>query len=270
MTFAVGHTALLERAGELRQLEAALDARGRLVLVAGEAGVGKTVLLRRFCERSETRASCGATATRCSRCRRSARWPTCGGRPAASSPTASAARRRMWSPRRCCASWRGATRRSSSSRTSTGPTRRRSTSCACSAAGSRPSRRSSSPATATTSSTARTRCGSTLGELSRHATTDRLRLAPLSAGRRRRARRAARRRRRRAATGARAGNPFFVTEALAAGGVELPATIRDAVLARVTPLSAPARRVLDAAAIVPGTVEPAAARGARRRRRRRT
>ncbi len=51
-----------------------------------------------------------------------------------------------------------------------------------------------------------------------------------------------------------AGNPFFVTEALAAGGVELPATIRDAVLARVAPLSEPARTVVDAAAIVPGTV----------------
>ena len=52
-----------------------------------------------------------------------------------------------------------------------------------------------------------------------------------------------------------AGNPFFVTEALAAGGVELPATVRDAVLARVAPLSPPARRLLDAAAIVPGPVE---------------
>jgi DNA-binding CsgD family transcriptional regulator len=51
-----------------------------------------------------------------------------------------------------------------------------------------------------------------------------------------------------------AGNPFFVTEALAAGGVELPATVRDAVLARVAPLSERARRVVDAAAIVPGAV----------------
>ena len=51
-----------------------------------------------------------------------------------------------------------------------------------------------------------------------------------------------------------AGNPFFVTEALAAGGVELPATVRDAVLARVAPLSPQARRVVDAASIVPGAV----------------
>ncbi|HWM12654.1 MAG TPA: AAA family ATPase [Solirubrobacteraceae bacterium] len=52
-----------------------------------------------------------------------------------------------------------------------------------------------------------------------------------------------------------AGNPFFVTEALAAGGVELPATIRDAVLARIAPLSPPARALLDAVSIVPGPVE---------------
>jgi DNA-binding CsgD family transcriptional regulator len=51
-----------------------------------------------------------------------------------------------------------------------------------------------------------------------------------------------------------AGNPFFVTEALAAGGVELPATVRDAVLARVAPLTPAARRLVDAAAIVPGTI----------------
>ena len=93
-----------------------------------------------------------------------------------------------------------------------------------------------------------------LGELSRGEATDRLRLMPLSmeavaelaephgvdaAELHRRT----------------AGNPFFVTEALAAGGVELPTTVRDAVLARVAPLSPPARRLLDAAAIVPGTVE---------------
>jgi ATP/maltotriose-dependent transcriptional regulator MalT len=95
-----------------------------------------------------------------------------------------------------------------------------------------------------------------LGELSRREATDRLRLVPLS---------------RDAVSelaaphgvdGAElyrrtAGNPFFVTEALAAGGVELPGTVRDAVLARVAPLGPAARRLLDAAAIVPGNVEPA-------------
>jgi DNA-binding CsgD family transcriptional regulator/tetratricopeptide (TPR) repeat protein len=52
------------------------------------------------------------------------------------------------------------------------------------------------------------------------------------------------------------GNPFFVTEVLAAGGGErVPDTVRDAVLARAARLSAPARRLLGAVAIVPGQVE---------------
>jgi DNA-binding CsgD family transcriptional regulator/tetratricopeptide (TPR) repeat protein len=52
------------------------------------------------------------------------------------------------------------------------------------------------------------------------------------------------------------GNPFFVTEVLAAGGGEqVPDTVRDAVLARAARLSAPARRLLGAIAIVPGQVE---------------
>ena len=48
-----------------------------------------------------------------------------------------------------------------------------------------------------------------------------------------------------------AGNPFFVTEAIAAGSGEVPATARDAVLARAAPLSPPGRRLLEAAAVVP-------------------
>jgi DNA-binding CsgD family transcriptional regulator len=51
------------------------------------------------------------------------------------------------------------------------------------------------------------------------------------------------------------GNPFFVTEALAAG-MEIPPTIRDAVLARCARLSDGARTVLDAVAVIPSTVEP--------------
>jgi DNA-binding CsgD family transcriptional regulator/tetratricopeptide (TPR) repeat protein len=47
------------------------------------------------------------------------------------------------------------------------------------------------------------------------------------------------------------GNPFFVTEVLAAGGDELPTTVRDAVLARTARLDDAARRVLDAVAVVP-------------------
>jgi DNA-binding CsgD family transcriptional regulator/tetratricopeptide (TPR) repeat protein len=51
------------------------------------------------------------------------------------------------------------------------------------------------------------------------------------------------------------GNPFFVTEALAAGGNVAP-TVRDAVLARVARLSTEAREVLDAAAVVPQRAAP--------------
>jgi ATP/maltotriose-dependent transcriptional regulator MalT len=46
------------------------------------------------------------------------------------------------------------------------------------------------------------------------------------------------------------GNPLFVTEVLAGEG-RIPESIRDAVLARVTRLSEPARGLLDAVAIVP-------------------
>ncbi len=51
------------------------------------------------------------------------------------------------------------------------------------------------------------------------------------------------------------GNPFFVTEVLAAGGEQIPETVRDAVLARAARLSLPARRLLEAVAVVPGQVE---------------
>jgi DNA-binding CsgD family transcriptional regulator len=52
-----------------------------------------------------------------------------------------------------------------------------------------------------------------------------------------------------------AGNPFFVTEVLASGSADLPATIRDAVLARAARLGLQARKLLDAAAIVPQRTE---------------
>jgi DNA-binding CsgD family transcriptional regulator/tetratricopeptide (TPR) repeat protein len=47
------------------------------------------------------------------------------------------------------------------------------------------------------------------------------------------------------------GNPFFVTEVLAAAEEEIPATVRDAVLARAARLSHEARTVLEAAAVLP-------------------
>jgi DNA-binding CsgD family transcriptional regulator len=51
------------------------------------------------------------------------------------------------------------------------------------------------------------------------------------------------------------GNPFFVTEALAAGTAEVPDTVRDAVLARAARLGRSARAVLDAVAVVPQWTE---------------
>lgn len=51
------------------------------------------------------------------------------------------------------------------------------------------------------------------------------------------------------------GNAFFVTEVLAAGNVAIPATVRDAVLARAARLSDQARALLAAVAIAPPRVE---------------
>ena len=51
------------------------------------------------------------------------------------------------------------------------------------------------------------------------------------------------------------GNPFFVTEVLAGGGARISATLRDAVLARASRLSQSAREALDLAALAPGAVE---------------
>jgi DNA-binding CsgD family transcriptional regulator/tetratricopeptide (TPR) repeat protein len=52
-----------------------------------------------------------------------------------------------------------------------------------------------------------------------------------------------------------AGNPFFVTEVLAAETLEIPETVRDAVLARATRLSDPARALLETVAVVPPQAE---------------
>src|SRR5712692_3610541 len=52
------------------------------------------------------------------------------------------------------------------------------------------------------------------------------------------------------------GNPFFVTEVLAAGIAGIPPTVRDAVLARSARLSPAARDVLDVASIIGPRVEP--------------
>ena len=51
------------------------------------------------------------------------------------------------------------------------------------------------------------------------------------------------------------GNPFFLTEALAAEGETVPATVGDAVLARAARLSPEARAVLDVAAVIGSTID---------------
>src|SRR5947207_12309209 len=51
------------------------------------------------------------------------------------------------------------------------------------------------------------------------------------------------------------GNPFFVTEVLAGGMHAVPATVQDAVLARVARLSPGGRNVVEAASIIPAPAE---------------
>ena len=51
------------------------------------------------------------------------------------------------------------------------------------------------------------------------------------------------------------GNPFFVTELLASDAQTLPASVRDAVLARAAPLPPEARDVLELASVVPVQIE---------------
>ena len=69
------------------------------------------------------------------------------------------------------------------------------------------------------------------------------------------------------------GNPFFVTEVLATGTTDAPASVRDAVLARAAGIPEPARDVLGAAAVLgPGatlSLLAAVSRPRRGRRRRR-
>jgi DNA-binding CsgD family transcriptional regulator/tetratricopeptide (TPR) repeat protein len=53
------------------------------------------------------------------------------------------------------------------------------------------------------------------------------------------------------------GNPFFVSEVLAAPGTEIPGSIRDAVFARVAGLSEGAATVIEAASLMSPPIEPA-------------
>ena len=52
------------------------------------------------------------------------------------------------------------------------------------------------------------------------------------------------------------GNPFFVTEVIAGAPARVPPTVRDAVLARAARLAPPARRTLEAAAVIGPIIEP--------------
>ncbi|HEX3057656.1 MAG TPA: AAA family ATPase [Gaiellaceae bacterium] len=52
-----------------------------------------------------------------------------------------------------------------------------------------------------------------------------------------------------------AGNPFFVTEVLESGAEAVPASVSDAVLARASRLSRPARDLIDAVSVVPQHAE---------------
>jgi tetratricopeptide (TPR) repeat protein len=52
------------------------------------------------------------------------------------------------------------------------------------------------------------------------------------------------------------GNPFYVTEVVAIGGIGLPECVRDAVMARAARLAAPARALLDIAAVCGPRIEP--------------
>ena len=88
----------------------------------------------------------------------------------------------------------------------------------------------------------------------------RAQLHPPAAGaavarRRCRAGAASRPQRARPATEVTQGNPFFVTELLAGDPQTLPASVRDAVLARVAPLPPAARDVLELASVAPTQIE---------------
>lgn len=52
------------------------------------------------------------------------------------------------------------------------------------------------------------------------------------------------------------GNAFFVTEVLASGGKQLPSTVQDAVLSRVARLSPQARLALETSAVIGSRIEP--------------
>ena len=246
--------ALLERVAELEALAAALAAGGRLVLVAGEAGVGKTALVRSFCAGRDAHflwGECDALFTL------SPLGPLIAIATAIGGDLAGDVADGATPPAVADALLRELTRRDPAivvledlhwADEATLDVLRLLSRRIASVPGL---------VIATYRDDELDRAHPlriTLGELARRDVTELLRLAPLSVDAVARLAAphgvdAAELYRRTA------GNPFFVTEALAAGGAALPATVRDAVLARVAALSPPARRLLDGAAIVAGVVE---------------
>ena len=244
------HDRLLERSDQLATLARRLDdvretaAAGSCSSPARRASA-RPRCVRAFCARAGAarvlwgalrRAPHAAAARAVRRHRRAGRRRARGGRRRARPRPAT-------SPRRSLRELAGARRRSSCSRTCTGPTRRRSTSSGCSPGASSRCRRSCSRPTATTSSTAA------------HP----LRIVARRAAARARSSGSRSRRSRRAAVAALAG-PHGVDAARAApptrpatrsssprcsppASGEVPATVRDAVLARAARLDArrPAR-----------------------------
>ncbi len=232
------------------------DRRGRLVLVRGEAGVGKTALVRRFCDRDQAGRLLGAPATRCSR---PARWAHSSTSRASAGGELGRSQRRPPRPYelagRADAELEGdgrrvvvledvhwadeatldvlrivarridalpalliATYRRRRGRPPPSPPR------ACSAsstAGDRTTRIGVDPFSPEAVEALAVDHGVDPGDLYRK-------------------------------TG---GNAFFVTEALASGGAELPETVRDAVLARAARLGSPARRLLETIAVAPTDME---------------
>ena len=225
---------LLEREQLLAELGALRADGGRLVFVGGEAGVGKTALVRAFEDdvgevlRGVVREPGGADAARAvPRRRRRAAASRARSRPRCSSAAAC-------SCSRTCTGRTGLARRPARARAArrrVGRVRRRHL-----------PRRRGRPATiryASSSASSRRRRAS-CGCRSRGS-----RWRPCASWR--------------TPHGADAeaihrltlGNAFFVTEILAAGGGELPETVRDAVLARVALLDEPARRLIEAIAVIP-------------------
>jgi DNA-binding CsgD family transcriptional regulator len=249
--------ALLERAGDLAQLTEALadverTARGRLLLVGGEAGIGKTILVRRFCEELVEPASvlwgacdplftprplgpllavAGEASGKLREVVESDALPhevvaALAGILRSRKPTAFVLEDAHWADEATLDVLRLLARRIESLPALVVVTYR------------------------DDEVDANNQLRLVLGDVSTTGVVQRLKLAPLSAS----------------AVAVLAapygvdagelhrktdGNPFFVVEALAAGAEAIPATVRDAVLARAARLDPEARALLDAVAITP-------------------